>query len=103
MTGPRGPQRRRRAPRTSRCPPTSLMPKAAFLLRGLLPGELALLGDQTVQPGEAGPVPEGAFGVHVPVEGLAVVAEAPVQLTHQVGGHGELLAVEPLFPQGADE
>src|SRR3712207_7011545 len=40
--------------------------------------------------------------VDVPVEGLAVVAKAPVQLAHQVGGDGELAPVEVLFPQGAD-
>src|SRR5215211_189156 len=76
---------------------------APTILRGLLSGELALLGDETAQPGEAGFVPEGAFGVHVPVEGLAVVAEAPVQFAYKVGGHGELPPVESLFPQGADE
>ena len=51
-------------------------------LRGLLSGELALLGDQASQPGEAGVAlrlfPQRALGVDVPVEGLAVVAEAPV-------------------------
>src|SRR3712207_4948510 len=40
--------------------------------------------------------------VDVPVEGLAVVAKAPVQLAHQVGGDGELAPVKVLFPQGAD-
>src|SRR5918998_1044599 len=74
---------------------------------GLLFRELALLGDESVEPGEArvaaGLVPKGARGVDVPVEGLAVVAEASVQLAHQVGGDGELAPVEVLFPQSADE
>src|SRR5918998_4063145 len=73
---------------------------------GLLFRELALLGDESVEPGEAcvaaGLVAQGPLGVDVPVEGLAVVAEASVQLAHQVGGDGELAPVEVLFPQGAD-
>src|ERR671932_786217 len=76
-------------------------------LRSLFLCELALLSDQAVQPGEAdvasGLIPEGAFGVHIPVEGLAVVAQAPVQLADEVSGHGELPPAEALFPQGADE
>src|SRR3712207_4761384 len=78
-----------------------------LVLGRLLPRELALLGDQTVKPGEAGVTPrfisQGALGVDVPVEGLAVVAQSPVQLAHEVGGDGELPSVESLLSQGADK
>ena len=54
------------------------------------PGELALLVYEPVEPGDAGVAFRGAARVDVPVEGLAVVAEAAVQLADEVGGDGEL-------------
>src|SRR3712207_8954665 len=90
----------RRPPRSTLFPYTTLF-RSQAASGGLLFRELALLGDEAIQPGEArvasGLVPEGARGVDVPVEGLAVVAEAPVQLAHQVGGDGELAPVKVLL------
>ena len=47
-------------------------------LGGLFSCELALLGDEAVEPCEALVAFYGAFGVDVPVEGFAVVTEAAV-------------------------
>jgi len=44
----------------------------------LFSGELTLLVDEAVEPGEALVAFYSAFGVDVPVEGFAVVAEAAV-------------------------
>src|SRR4028119_1995461 len=53
--------------------------------------------------GGAGAAFLGAPGVDVPVEGLAVVAEAAVELADEVGSHGELAADEVLVLEGAGE
>src|SRR5918998_79880 len=72
-----------------------------MLLRRLLPGELGLPVDETVEPGYTGVAFGRAACVHVPVEGFAVVAETAVQLPDEVGGDGELAPDEVVFLQGA--
>src|SRR5215211_215280 len=74
-----------------------------MLLRGLLPGELALSIYQAVEPGHARIAFGRATRVNVPVEGFAVVAEAAVELPDEVGGDGELAPAEVILLQGAHE
>src|SRR3712207_8191362 len=83
----------RRPPRSTLFPYTTLF-RSQAASGGLLFRELALLGDEAVQPGEArvasGLVPEGARGVDVPVEGLAVVAEADRKSTRLNSSHANI-------------
>src|SRR5215207_3792365 len=72
-------------------------------LSSLLPGELALAIDEAVEPGGAGITFCGAACVYIPVEGLAVVAEAAVELPDEVGGDRELAPDEVVFLEGAHE
>src|ERR671939_701183 len=72
-----------------------------MLLRCLFPGELALLINETVEPGYAGIAFCRAARVHVPVQGFAVVAETAVELPDEVGGDGELAPDEVVLLQGA--
>src|SRR5215211_7055859 len=74
-----------------------------MLLRGLLPGELALSIYQAVEPGHARIAFGRATRVNVPVEGFAVVAEAAVELPDEVGGDGEIAPDEVVLLQGAHE
>ena len=58
------------------------------LLRRLFFSELALPFDEAVEPGESRVTFEGAASVYVPVEGLAMVAEAAVELADEVSRDG---------------
>jgi len=73
------------------------------LLSGLFAGELALPLDKAVEPSEGWVAFDGARGVYVPVEGLAVVAEATVELADEVRRDGELAAHKALCFEGAQE
>src|SRR5215210_123607 len=74
-----------------------------MLLRGLLLGQFALPIYEPVEPGRAGVAFGRAPCVHVPVEGFAVIAEAAVELSDEVGGDGELAPYQIILLQGAHE